>query len=169
MNILAHESRSRILYAWRSDPESREIRLPREFKVWPRMPGDCRKVNPPVESCLNGKVVILRRHAQTDVHPVEFVLRQSLPCDSISWAASPTRVIVLQSSRRSAAPPIATPSSRNPVSPRPRFPTELRILGKPSTSRRHSLASVARFRAITQLFRDVLAKNGPITLCISVA
>ena len=94
---------------------------------------------------------------------------QSLPCDSISWAASPTRVIVLQSSRRSAAPPIATPSSRNPVSPRPRFPTELWIPGKPSTSRCHSLASVARFRATTQLFRDVLAKNGPITLCISVA
>ncbi len=105
MNILAHESHSRILYAWRSDPESREIRLPREFKVWPRMPGDCRKVNPPVESCRNGKVVILRRHAQTDVHPLEFVLRAvaTVRFDKLGGLAHPGHRAPVFPKKRSAA------------------------------------------------------------------
>ena len=144
------------------------------FKVWPRMSGDCRKVNPPVESCPNGKVVILRRHAQTDGHPVKFVLREvaTVRFDKLGGLAHPGHRAPVFPKKRSAANCNAQ-HSRNPVSTRTRFSTELRILVKPSTSRGRSRSQsrgfVQRFRAITQLFRDVLAKNGPITLCISVA
>ena len=130
------------------------------FKVWPRMSGDCRKVNPPVESCPNGKVVILRRHAQTDGHPVEFVLREvaTVRFDKLGGLAHPGHRAPVFPKKRSASNCNAQ-HSRNPVSTRTRFSTELRILVKPSTSRRRSSASVARIRSEISCHYSALSRR----------
>ena len=148
------------------------------FKVWSRMSGGCRKVNPPVESCLNGKVAILRRHAQTDVHPSNSFFAESLPCGSISWAASPTRVTRAPAfpKKELSASNCNAQQSRNPVSPRTRFPYGIPNTGEPKhlptaqhrLSREDSFGGFMPYSALSRRFGKERPNNslhfGSLTL-----
>ena len=130
------------------------------FKVWPRMSGDCRKVNPPVESCPNGKVVILRRHAQTDGHPVKFVLREvaTVRFDKLGGLAHPGHrapVFPKKTQRRQL---------QRPALAKPRLDANTLLYRTPDTGEAKHLprtqqASVARIRSEISCHYSALSRR----------